>query len=160
MIRNVQASDAAPICDIYNHHVLHTIVTFEEQPVSVDEMSGRIKAISSEYPWLVYEMDGNIVGYAYASQWKVRSAYRYTVESSVYIVEGYTGKGIGKQLYVKLIEMLKDQGIHAVIGGMGLPNEASLRLHESVGFKKIGQFHEVGWKFDKWVDVGYWELLL
>ncbi len=160
MIRNISPADAAAICGIYNHHVLHSIVTFEEEPVSTEEMANRIKAISCQYPWLIYEVDGQIAGYAYASQWKVRSAYRNTVESSIYIGEGYVGKGIGKQLYTRLIEILSAQGLHAVIGGMSLPNEASLRLHEALGFKKIGQFHEVGRKFDKWIDVGYWELLL
>ena len=160
MIRNIKAADAAAICDIYNYHVLNTVVTFEEEPVSITEMQSRIETITSRHPWLVYETDGKVAGYAYASQWKARAAYRHAAESSIYVAEGYIGRGIGKQLYAKLIDRLRTQGIHAVIGGAALPNEASVKLHEALGFKYVGTFTEVGYKFDKWIDTGYWELLL
>lgn len=160
MTRNVTVNDAKAICDIYNHHVLNTVVTFEEEPVSVEEMQSRIANISAKYPWLVYEQEGVVAAYAYASQWKVRSAYKHTVESSIYVAEGHIGKGIGRALYSELNDQLKEMGIHAVIGGAALPNDASVKLHEALGFNYIGSFKEVGFKFNKWVDVGYWELVL
>jgi phosphinothricin acetyltransferase len=160
MIRPVRPEDAADICEIYNYHVLNTVVTFEEEPVSVDEMMNRIATITARHPWLVYEAAGKVAGYAYASAWKVRSAYRHTVESSVYIAEGHIGQGVGKMLYAALVAAVRAQGIHAIIGGAALPNDASVRLHESLGFKKIGEFKEVGWKFERWVDTGYWQLVL
>ena len=160
MIRNATAADAAAICAIYNRHVLHTVVTFEEKPVSAAEMQQRLDSITAQYPWLVYEDAGRISGYAYASPWKARAAYRHTAEASIYIAEGYTGRGIGRLLYGRLLTLLKEQGVHAVIGGMALPNEASAKLHESLGFKYVGSFREVGHKFGEWIDTGYWELLL
>lgn len=160
MIRHARPNDAAAICAIYNHYVLHTTITFEEIPVVAGDMEQRIATVQEKYPWLVYEEDGRIIGYAYAGQWKPRSAYKHTVETSVYLDPEEKGKGIGRQLYSELIAELRKTDIHGVIGGIALPNEASIRLHESMGFKKIGQFIEVGYKFNTWVDVGYWELVL
>lgn len=160
MIRHASSADAEAIKDIYNYYVLNTVVTFEEEAVTAHEMQMRMADAQREHVWLVYEADEVVVGYAYASKWKVRSAYKHSVESSVYLSPNVTGKGIGKALYSALIAELKKQDVHAVIGGVALPNDVSICLHESLGFKKIGQFHEVGWKFGKWVDVGYWELIL
>ena len=160
MIRNATNADSLVIAEIYNHYILNTVVTFEEDAITAAEMQQRITDIKSKYPWLVYEENGVVIGYAYAGPWKARSAYRYAVESTVYLHPAHTGKGIGKQLYAKLIEGLKEIDKHSVIGGIALPNDASIKLHEQLGFKKIGQFIEVGLKFGKWVDVGYWELLL
>jgi L-amino acid N-acyltransferase YncA len=160
MIRSANNTDTQAITDIYNYFVLNTVVTFEEESITNDEMAQRIRDVQNSYVWLVYELNGRVVGYAYAGRWKVRSAYRHTVESSIYLDPSYTGKGIGKQLYEALIEELHTFEIHAVIGGAALPNEASVRLHESMGFKKIGHFEEVGFKFGRWVDVGYWQLIL
>ncbi|MBN1515798.1 N-acetyltransferase [Candidatus Sumerlaeota bacterium] len=160
MIRNANIDDAAAICGIYNHYVEKTIITFEEQPVSADEMQSRIKEVTAVYPWLVWEDAGIIAGYAYAGQWKSRRSFRHTVESTVYLAPGATGRGMGRQLYAGLIDALRDRGIHSVIGGISLPNPASVALHEKMGFEKIGHFKEVGWKFNQWIDVGYWELIL
>lgn len=160
MVRTATPADTQAICDIYNHFVLHSVVTFEEIPVTPAEMQQRITDVQAKYHWLVWEEGGAVIGYAYAGQWKVRAAYRHTVEASVYLLPGHTGKGIGKKLYGALTEQLREKNIHAVIGGVALPNDASIRLHESMGFRKIGQFMEVGWKFNRWVDVGYWELIL
>ena len=107
-----------------------------------------------------FEQNGEISGYAYASSWKPRIAYRFSVESSVYLAPDKTGQGIGFQLYVELIRLLKLKNIHNIIGGIALPNESSVKIHERCGFKKIGHFSEVGFKFDHWIDDGYWELLL
>jgi phosphinothricin acetyltransferase len=160
MIRHATAADVPAICEIYNHHVLHTVVTFEEEPVSPAEMQQRLDTITARYPWLVFEDKGAVAGYAYASQWKTRAAYRHSVETSIYVGQGYIGLGIGRRLYTRLLELLKAQGIHAAIGGASLPNEASVKLHESLGFKYVGTFTEVGHKFGKWIDTGYWELQL
>lgn len=160
IIRNATIDDAAEISAIYNHYVLHTTVTFEEEPVSPIQMAKRIAEVQSRYPWLLYECDGLVAGYAYGSAWKARSAYRHTAETSVYLAPSQTGKGIGRKLYTELINKLQGQHIHLLIGGIALPNEASIRLHESMGFTKTGQFTEVGLKFGQWADVGYWELNL
>ncbi len=160
MIRSANYTDVQAIADIYNYFVKNTVVTFEEEPVSITEMAQRIQDVQKDYVWLVYELDGRVVGYAYAGRWKARSAYRHTVESSIYLDLSCTGKGIGKQLYEALIRELRVLKVHAVIGGAALPNGASARLHESLGFKSTGHFKEVGLKFGQWVDVGYWQLLL
>jgi len=101
-----------------------------------------------------------VLGYAYASKWKSRCAYRYAVESSIYLAPDATGRGLGTRLYVALIDALRAKSVHTIIGGIALPNPASVALSEKLGFRKIGQFEQVGWKFEKWIDVGYWELIL
>ncbi|MFC0877637.1 arsinothricin resistance N-acetyltransferase ArsN1 family B [Saccharicrinis sp. FJH2] len=160
MIRSVRTSDAEAICTIYNHFVNHTVVTFEEEPVTTVEMENRIKEISMRFPYIVLELDGAIKGYAYTTDWKTRASYRFSVETTVYLEPGTEGKGYGFALYSHLIDLLKQQNIHAVIGGISLPNAASIRLHEKCGFKYLGKFSDVGYKFNNWVDVGYWELIL
>jgi len=160
MIRRAKPEDAQAICDIYNYYVVNTIVTFEEETVLENDMAQRIEDITKKYYWLVYEHVGEIVGYAYASEWKSRSSYRFSVESSVYLKQGYSGLGLGSQLYDGLFAELKSTTIHAIIGGISLPNPESIALHEKFGFKKIAQFKEVGYKFNQWIDVGYWEKIL
>jgi L-amino acid N-acyltransferase YncA len=160
MIRRVKQSDAQQICNIYNYYVANTIITFEEVPVTEQEMKKRIAEISTEFPWLVFEAETGIAGFAYASRWKSRSAYRYSVESTVYVAQDKLRKKIGQQLLSELIVKLKTSGIHSIIAGIALPNLGSVGLHEKFGFKKIGEFAEVGWKFNQWINVGYWELLL
>jgi L-amino acid N-acyltransferase YncA len=160
MIREVTLLDANTVCEIYNEYLAKTIITFEEIPVTVEEMMTRIVTITKNYPWLVYEEEGKVVGYIYANKWKERSAYRYSVELGIYIDSKYIGKGIGSKLMKEVLNLLKAKSIHSVIYGVSLPNEASIALCEKFGFKKIGQFEEVGFKFDKWIDVGYWELKL
>lgn len=159
MIREVAEDDAKTICDIYNYYVENTIITFEEQKVSTTEMQKRIKEVTDSLPWLVYEENGIVVGYAYASKWRSRSAYRFSVESTVYLAKDSTGRGIGTQLYEALISRLRRLSIHAVMGGISLPNPVSVALHEKMGFDKVAHFKEVGQKFNQWIDVGYWELL-
>jgi len=160
MIRAVKLEDAFEIAEIYNYYILNSCVTFEELAVSTEEMRGRIEATNSKFPWLVFEKDNTVLGYAYATVWKPRSAYKHTVEITVYLNNEATKNGIGSLLYNELIGQLTDLGFHAVIGGISLPNEASIALHEKFGFEKIAQFKEVGYKFKKWIDVGYWELLI
>jgi len=160
MIRNVKISDAKAISDIYNYHVYNTIVTFDLEPTSVTQMEQTISRVTEKHPWFVVEENNEIVGYAYASYWKKRSAYNATVESSIYISEKHIGKGIGKDLYQHLLRTLIQQNIHIIIGGISLPNKASVALHEKFGFKKVAHFKEVGFKFNKWIDVGYWQLTI
>ena len=160
MIRPARPADAPRICEIYNHYVRETVITFEEVPVEADEMARRIRDVLALAPWLVTEENGTIAGYAYATPWKRRSAYRFAMESTIYMAVESSGRGIGGKLYSALMIELRTRDIHCAIGGVALPNPRSIRLHERLGFQKIGQFREVGWKFGKWVDVGYWELLM
>ena len=160
-IRPVSAGDADSIARIYNHFILNTIVTFEEQAVSAQEIAGRIAEVASaSLPWLVAERDGQIIGYAYASKWKGRCAYRYSVESTVYLDPDCLGQGLGSALYERLFAALRERGMHVVIGGIALPNPASVALHERLGMKKAAHFSEVGFKLGKWIDVGYWQAIL
>jgi len=160
MIRAATVKDAKAIRGIYEHYILETVITFEEEPVSVEEMEDRIRRVTRSFPWLVYESDGKVIGYAYADRWKSRSAYRYAVESTIYVDPRYTGQGIGKQLYGSLIPELRLRSLHSVLGVIALPNPASIALHERMGFVKVAHFKEVGWKFNRWIDVGDWQLLL
>ncbi|MFZ6643682.1 arsinothricin resistance N-acetyltransferase ArsN1 family B [Undibacterium sp. TC4M20W] len=158
MIRPATAADAAAIINIYNHYIATTTISFEENPVTEQEMAQRIKDVSASLPWYVEEQDGVVIGYAYATPWRARSAYRFSVESTVYVAASHAGKGIGKRLYQTLIADLRQRGIHVIIGGIAQPNAASVALHESLGFEKVAHFKDVGRKFEQWVDVGYWEL--
>ncbi|HEY4039966.1 MAG TPA: arsinothricin resistance N-acetyltransferase ArsN1 family B [Burkholderiaceae bacterium] len=157
-IRSASTEDGEAIARIYQHYVLNTSISFEEQPLSAGEMSERIDDVmSSALPWLVAERDQQIVGYAFAVKWKARSAYRHSVESSVYLDPALIGRGVGTQLYRALLERLRQRSIHTVIGGIALPNAASVALHERLGFAKVAHFREVGYKFGQWIDVGYWQ---
>ncbi len=160
MIRACNVSDAAHICAIYNHYVERTVITFEEAPVAERDMAQRIADGTQRLPWLVWEQDGSVVGYAHATPWKPRSAYRFSVESTVYVSPDFGRRGIGTRLYQALIHDLRSRNVHCVVGGIALPNPASVALHEKLGFAKIGEFKEVGWKLGRWVHVGYWELML
>lgn len=160
MIRRVTVDDALRICEIYNYYVESTVITFEEKQVKITEMQDRIRSISVTFPWLVYERDDCVIGYAYASRWKSRCSYRYSVESTVYVSSDSLGVGIGTELYGALIEKLRLLRLHSVIGGIALPNPASISLHEKLGFEKVAHFKEVGYKMNSWIDVGYWELIL
>lgn len=160
MIRPATPDDAAAIVAIYNHYVATTVISFEERPVTPDEMAGRIGDVMASLPWLVYEAGGRVLGYAYATKWRVRSAYRYSAETSVYVAPGEGGKGIGSALYQELLDQLRAREIHMAIGGIAQPNPASVALHERLGFEKVAHFKEVGRKFDRWIDMGYWELRL
>lgn len=161
MIRPASVADADAIASIYNHYVRETVVTFEEEPVSAADMAGRIAEVAAtSLPWLVAEQAGSVVGYARATKWRPRSAYRYSVETTIYLAPAHLGNGIGTQLYRELLEQLKHRGLHLAIGGVALPNAASVALHEKLGFRKVAHFGEVGFKFGRWIDVAYWQLPL
>ncbi len=160
MIRHVELSDGYDICKIYNEYIANSKATFEEEALSVEDIISRIKNVTSSYPWLVYEKDGEVLGYTYAVKWKERSAYRHTVETGIYIDSNHVGKGIGTKLKEELPKELRVISVHCVISGIALPNPASIALCEKFGFKKVAHFKEVGLKFNDWIDVGYWQLLL
>jgi phosphinothricin acetyltransferase len=160
MIRPVQLSDAQALVAIYNPYIRDTTISFEEEPISEAEMAARIATVTAAYPWLVVEADGAVLGYAYGSSWRTRPAYRFTAETTIYLASGHAGKGLGSRLYEALLADLRQRGFHSVLGGIALPNEPSIRLHEKLGFRKVGHMTEAGWKFGAWVDVGFWERML
>jgi L-amino acid N-acyltransferase YncA len=160
-LRSAMPDDAEAITAIYNHFIETTVITFEEDVVDAVELRRRITDIQSAgLPWLVVEENGAVVGYAYAAPWRSRSAYRFSVETTVYLRPGSAGRGFGKTIYTELLKQLKACGMHLAIGGITLPNAASVALHESCGYQKVAHFREVGFKFGKWLDVGYWQIRL
>ncbi len=159
-IRPCNNNDIPAICAIYNHYIEHTVITFEEQPVSVAEMQDRIERNTRLFPWLVYEDQGTILGYAYASKWKDRSAYKHTAEVTVYLDPAHCGKGVGSALYKALFEQLAQQNIHVLLACIAIPNVASESIHNQFGFRQVARFREVGFKFGRWLDVGYWQKVL
>jgi phosphinothricin acetyltransferase len=123
-------------------------------------MQVRIEACTKLYPWLVaLDGDGMVVGYSYAIKWKERVAYRHTAEATVYLRDGHVGRGHGRALYAALLQALDARGCHVVLGCIAIPNEASVALHERMGFRKVAHFNEVGFKHGRWLDVGYWQRL-
>lgn len=159
-IRPVKPVDAAQIAEIYNYYIQKTHHTFEIEPISESDMRTRILEVTEKYPYLVAEEDGEIFGYAYATQFKLRQAYEFASEVSIYVRNQAKQKGIGTELYLKLFEELAEAGIHALVAGISLPNDPSVRFHEKLGFEKVAHFREVGYKLGRWIDVGYWEKIL
>ncbi len=161
MIRTIDFKDLSAIVNIYNYYIANSHSTFELTAIDEDEKKRRVERDMNRYnlPWMVLEDEKQVIGYAYATQWKARIAYAKTAETSIYLHKDFGGKGYGKKLYRALLDKLKGDGYHAIIGGISLPNEASVVLHESLGFEAVGVFKEVGYKFDRWIDVGYWQLI-
>ena len=158
MIRPVSAADATAIAAIYNHYVTATTVTFEEEPVSADEMARRIETVvANGQPWLVAEVDGQVAGYAYATKWHHRHGYRHSAEVTVYLGKDFGGRGLGTALYEVLFPLLASNGIRSLVGVIALPNPASIALHEKFGMQKVGHLKAIGMKFGEWIDVGYWQ---
>lgn len=160
MLRSVSPEDAGSICHIYNHFIEHTAATFEEEMVAAEEMRQRIIETTKTHPWLVYEEYGTLQGYAYGRKWRERSAYRHSAEVTVYLDPSALGKGIGTQLFGALLAELRNREFHCVIGVVALPNAASVALLEKFGLRKVAHFSEVGYKLGRWIDVGYWQLVL
>ena len=159
-IRDFTPADLPGLCEIYNYYIENTVITFEEVPLTVEQLGKRVAAYTQDHPWLVGEENGALVGYAYAGKWHERSAYRHSVEVSVYLRHTERGRGHGTTLYRELLNRVSHRQCHVIIGGIALPNEASVRLHEKFGFTKAAHYREVGWKFGKWIDVGYWQKIL
>jgi len=161
-VRDVRLEDTHALLDIYAPYVQTTWVTFETEVPAFIDFHGRIEQYRFKlgFPYKVAELDGGIAGYAYAHPFHEREAYRFTAETSVYIKQGFERGGIGTELYRVVLEDLAQRGFHAVIAILGYPNEASKRFHEKFGFREIGYFREVGYKFDRWLDAGYLEKIL
>ena len=157
IIRKVTEADAQVLLDIYAPYVA-TPITFENEIPTVEEFARRIREIAAFYPYLVCEVEGRIVGYAYAHRQMERAAYQWNAELSVYIDAAFAGQGIGKQLYTRLIELLKQQHVKTLYALITLPNEASIALHRSFGFQEVGVWRQTGDKCGRWHDVMWMDL--
>ena len=156
-----QVRGAAQACAaIYGEYVRDTVTSFETEPPTAKEMAARIERIERTHPWLVAEIEGRVVGFAYGSPHRERAAYRWAADVSVYIEPGSHRRGIGRELYAALFEMLRAQGLLIACAGVTLPNDASVALHESFGFVPVGVYRGIGYKSGAWLDVGWWQLEL
>lgn len=161
MIRNVELEDAKEIVDIYNHYILNTNVTFEVEKLTPEEMASRIEEKTKNNPWIVYEENNNILGYAYVGDFRERIAYRFTKEVTIYLKKDVVRKGIGTKLMGALIERCKNEyDMHILISVVTMPNSASTAIHKKFGFERAGYFKEVGFKNNEWLDVEYLQLML
>jgi L-amino acid N-acyltransferase YncA len=158
-LRSATPADAASIAGIYAPYVVTSIISFETEPPTPREMKARMASADDKYPWIVAvdEESKYILGYAYAGAFRARNAYRYTVETSVYVTGDQQRNGVGRLLYTALIATLREQNFTQAIGAIALPNDPSIALHESVGFRRAGVYREVGYKNGQWVDVGLWQ---
>ena len=159
-IRIANPEDVREILDIYGYYVLNTAITFEYAVPSLQEMLDRMTGIKNKYPYLVAEMDDKIVGYSYATDFRHRAAYQWSPECTIYIHRDFHGKGIGKKLYQELFKLLRQLGYFNVFGGVALPNDASLALHRNLGFREIGTYENIGYKFGKWHSTMWFQLVL
>ena len=156
-IREVKAEDVIDITKIYNHYVENTTITFDLALCTEEEMEQRINSIKANYPFLVVTEDDEVVGFAYASKWKDKAAYQFCAETTIYLHPNAVSKGLGLRLYNALLTALPLYDIATAIGCITIPNPESIAMHEKLGFKKAGEFEHVGFKFEKWINVGYWQ---
>jgi phosphinothricin acetyltransferase len=156
-IRLARPEDAQVIQAIYAPVVISTPTSFELAPPTVEETRERIVEKLRTHPWVVYEAEARVVGSAYASSYRARAAYQWSVEVSVYLHEQWRGQGIGRALYTSLFALLRLQGFYSVYAGITLPNPASVALHERMGLRPVGIYHQVGYKLGAWHDVGWWQ---
>lgn len=163
-IRAATPADAATIAAIYAPYVLSGTVSFESEAPDTRQMRQRMAASDGFYPWMVATSgagdDAAVVGYAYATRFRERAAYRYVVETSIYLSGSVQRQGVGRLLYEALVDTLRAQGFTQAIGVIALPNDSSISLHEAVGFRRAGIYREVGYKQGRWVDVGFWQCAL
>jgi phosphinothricin acetyltransferase len=152
--------DAGACAAIYAPSITQSVASLEERAPEARELGDRIRIISRDYPWLVAEIDGAVVGYAYASRHHERAAYRWTADVTVYISPHHHRRGVGRALYGALFGLLERQGVHEVCAGVTLPNDASVGLHEALGFVPVGVYRDVAFKFGRWHSVGWWQLSL
>ena len=161
MIRDADpTTDAAACAAIYAPYVADTIISFEEEPPDEAEIRARIERYKSTHAWLVAESEDEVVGFAYGCPHRERAAYRWAADVSVYVAEKAQRRGVGRALYAELLDVLKRRGVHVVCAGIGLPNDASVALHESFGFALVGVYKRIGFKLGAWRDVGWWQLEL
>src|SRR4051812_39017569 len=156
-LRLARADDAEGILAIYAPIVRETPISFEIEPPTVEEMRGRITGTLAVYPWLVAEDEGRVAGYAYACAHRERKAYQWSVDVACYVHAEARGRGLGKRLYVALLQILRRQGFHGAFAGIALPNAASVALHEAAGFKRVGEYREVGYKTGAWRDTVWYQ---
>ena len=162
-IRPARAEDAAAIAAIYAPYVLGGTVSFESEAPDARAMRARMAASDGLYPWIVAtngEDDAGVLAYAYATRFRDRPAYRYVVETSIYVAGAMVGQGAGRLLYAALVHTLRAQGFTQAIGVISLPNDGSISLHEAVGFRRAGVYREIGYKQGRWIDVGFWQCAL
>lgn len=160
IIRQFEVRDVGPACRLTNHYIQTSPAHFGCRPMPEAEFSAMWESGSKTYPWLAAEVDAHFAGYAKAGVWRAREAYARTAEVGIYVEPAAHGRGLGRSLYADLIRRVKETGFHTIVAGVTLPNEASVRLHESLGFRQVGTFREVGHKFDRWHDTGWWQLML
>ncbi len=160
ILRFAAAADAEAIAAIYAPVVERTAISFETVPPDAAEIRARIAGMPPDKPYIVAEHGGRVAGYAYASGVRGRAAYRFGAEVTVYVSEDFRRMGVGRTLYGGLFELLRRQGYRRAFAGIALPNDASVALHEAVGFTSAGVWHAAGFKFDRWHNVGFWELAL
>lgn len=160
MIRAAGDKDVLAINTITNWAIEHTHAHFATEPEAVEQTQASFEGTAGRYPWLVAEADGEVVGFARAKAWNPRGAYDGSVEISVYLLPDHHGQGLGRALYARLIDELRERGFKQAVGGIALPNEPSVRLHESFGMRHVGTFERIGCKGGVWRDVGYWQLAL
>lgn len=159
-IRNAQTQDAAALLAIYAPVVEQSAISFELEPPGEEEFAERIRKYGASHCWLTAEQDGVLTGYAYGMPHRERAAYRYATEVSVYVHQGWRGRGIGAALYRRLFDELAGRGYYHAYAGITVPNEGSMALHSQVGFRRIGTFPSVGFKFGEWHDVSWWHRAL
>jgi phosphinothricin acetyltransferase len=157
IVRDVAGGDAGAIAAIYAPYVRETAITFEIDPPGAAEMRARIEEVTAHFPWLVATDGAHVLGYAYATSFRARAAYRWIVETTVYVAQDQARRGIGRALYAPLLDRLRQQGFCAAIGAIALPNNASVAIHEAMGFVHQGTYRRVGYKLDRWHDVGLWQ---
>ncbi len=158
-IRLATPDDAEQVRDVYAPYC-HTPISFETEPPGAEEMRGRLAKVLDHYPWLVCEGDGELLGYAYATRHRERAAYRWSVDTSVYVRQGLHRRGVGRALYASLLAMLPLQGFVNAYAGVTLPNPASVGLHTAMGFEPVGVYRQVGFKCGAWYDVAWYQRLL
>lgn len=157
-LRLAEAADFAPIAAMTNHYIRTTAIHFGTTEVTAAELRALWQEHHDRYPWLVATRGETVLGYAKAGVFRARAAYLWSTETGIYLDPTELGQGLGSPLYAQLLAMLRAQGFHTAIGGIALPNAASVRLHERLGFHHCGTFARVGRKFDRWHDVGFWQL--
>ena len=160
LVRDALPTDAKALLDIYRPFVTDTAVSFELEPPTLAEFEARIENAQSRWAWLVAECAGEVAGYAYASSFRTRAAYRWTVETSAYVHPAHRGRGVAGALYGRLFDVLKEKGYCNAYAGIALPNDPSIAFHKSLGFAPVGVFHRGGWKFGQWHDISWWEVKL
>ncbi|MCA9305767.1 MAG: N-acetyltransferase [Phycisphaerales bacterium] len=160
IVRASRVDDAGAIAALSNYYIRETAVHFGMREQEPSYFAQIIEHDSVMYPWVTAEAGGRFAGFAKAGLWREREAYAKTVESAVYVERGMEGRGVGRALYGVLLDELRKRGFHTVVAGATMPNEGSVRLHESVGFEFVGRFREVGRKMGAWHDVGWWQLML